>query len=390
MFIKCRAWIFFFAVNCLAGCAYLDIDVSVYEGSTPVDTANANLVIVQIQADNSGFFRKKDPITVDSLVNDVGKDFIRGQGKNYLSAFKKSFRVKNDKEPSETKESELAGNANKAASQDWMRIESNLRKELERVLFSSSLVMQELEILTVEVDKEVSSIVLSAKGSAAYSRILIAKKMFDLDFKEASKKINFLVENAVSNQEIAEQIAAVLTDRTPDRLAGISSDDSVGGRIVGSPTFNKHISKIVSDTESWSLYNENSFTAFGGDAQFVAVSKGLTEFRQKSLDFDPSAVVAAGGELTKAGLKLFASISSGKFKVSSQNPEEVLGPNKALIRQNKETLKRRSFARRQFLTTLATIYDNTKDPSADASKIKKSLKDAVLWFEAQMLIPAED
>jgi hypothetical protein len=358
----------------------LDIDVSLYKGNTPVSIRDAKTLVVKIENDNSNFFNT----TKSRTANDLILSFKNSKSEFYNE--QKAVYIKNGATQSKAKA---------AVDKTWTKLLGSVKKEVGLIGNASISVNRELVNLKGYLRNEGSKKFLSSQGTQSYGDLLDLKTIFDNRYQESTKKLDKMVTFYVLDNAFIENVRQL----SPDRNAGIASDDSVAGRVVGSPIFNPYIGEIAGDVTNWDLYNTNSFTALGGDAQFVAVGKGLIEFRQKSLDFDPSAAVAAGSALTKAGLKLSAAFATGRFEQQSTDGQNLMPSfNKAKMKQLKGLLERRLFARRQLLNTLAKIHEEDM-PSADSSKIEKAdsakkieknVRAAVAWFEAQLLIPLEE
>lgn len=95
------------------------------------------------------------------------------------------------------------------------------------------------------------------------------------------------------------------------RATGIATSGEVEGRLVGYSIFDRFIAKLSRDDDSWIEFGRGKFRTYGGSAQFVVVREGHVVFRQKSLDFDPTAIVGAGTAMARLGLRLGAAIATG-------------------------------------------------------------------------------
>ena len=152
---------------------------------------------------------------------------------------------------------------------------------------------------------------------------------------------------------------------------------------------------VYSQDVEWDKINTNSFWTFGGDAQFVAVRKGLVEYRQKSLDFDPSSAIAAGSALTEAGLSIAAAVAMGKMPVLAvgDTAATTVGFNEVELQANQELLKRREVAKAVYLLTVAKLMEELEGfgasiTQAQAQDIDAKLKSATQFYLTQLEIPA--
>lgn len=191
--------------------------------------------------------------------------------------------------------------------------------------------------------------------------------------------------------------------------AGVSNNDQTFGRIIGSPVFANYIKTIpndepfwkfwADDDKYWTKFNTNYFNAWGGDAQFVAIGKGLIEFRQKSLDFDPTSAISAGSALSIAGLQVAAALATGQIALpvaktdsgtdtNSFSSGNGVTLNQAKLNSNKDLLKRRSMATRDYITSLATLVERIsqdRQPRAnELALLRKELRSLTAFFEARL------
>lgn len=416
-----------------AGCANLDIDASIYTGPLPVSSEDAIQLVTEIKAGSEGVFNQEYEAVRSQLIAPA-KEVIDKQHyeagiirceKIASTTLKDGASVSSvgedaicpiNLDPSITAYDTSSLSATEKARFDkaskryakawvikkWRPLEPLFQREIDsRIKLSFEQVVKGLEQLEEAVYSantqkpssydESGGTAFSGIPANDYQQLLVAKDLYDLKYESLESKLAEMYKIQIENSADEQKAITKLKELSPDRVVGISSGDMVKGRVIGSPIFNKNIRALSKNSSYWKPFNSNSFTAIGGDAQFVAVRKGLVEYRQKSLDFDPTPAVGAGSALTSAGLKVAAALASGQIPVLPSDGSEPISSeqviNEVEIKTNNELLARRKQAKALYLMTLSGILSDLEAGTIDDSMAQKRLSSATNYLIISLEIP---
>ena len=393
------------------GCAKLRIDTAVYNGPMPVSLEEANKLIIEIQHDETGLFNPKVSNQEEALFN---SNKLKKSDKSKIINL---TQIRSDhlllKDPTKSQQ-DIAKEADEFAEKEWKdTIEPAFaKKEIEKIWEKNAKVSYtQTEEALGKLIKSINKIpeasqYLTPAATSNYYHLLSKKHSFNKNYRLFIEALTDFWDDAISTNS---QDYLLLRITPTYHTAGVSNNDQTFGRIIGSPVFANYIKTIpndepfwkfwADDDKYWTKFNTNYFNAWGGDAQFVAIGKGLIEFRQKSLDFDPTSAISAGSALSIAGLQVAAALATGQIALpvaktdsgtdtNSFSSGNGVTLNQAKLNSNKDLLKRRSMATRDYITSLATLVERIsqdRQPRAnELALLRKELRSLTAFFEARL------
>lgn len=380
----------------MTGCASLDVNVSVYNGPIPVSVQKVQSTISALENDSSGVLNKDFEESYIAKIIAVEKTI------NW------NFEIAKCKEGKKVNNEKCLENASAKLDKELKRRAEDLMRDLHDVQLSREplLVFYDKTNQTLLTAMKQNRHMIIGQGASHYSNLLIAWNHFYSNYTKLNQSVNTYLQQVANsdalkrdvNQVLVNQALSDLEPNRPER-GGIATSGLLGKNalIVGSPLFSEKISAIIKDKDNWESINSSNFSAYWGDAQFVVVRKGLVEFRQKSLDFDPAPAVAAGSSITGLGLKVTSALATGQFPSvagkSESSDENTLAPlpkvDQPSIDANQALLNRRLYARQEYLMKLADLYDEFNATPPSAEQLKKKLASAVALFEARLRLPKD-
>jgi hypothetical protein len=365
----------------VVSCARLEITTSVYSGDIPIPASKAYEFITSTKNDEvyANISKSKNPL--NWLLKSSKSIIIEGNTETFINnkLTEKKARISAHK-IWDTLENEIASQF----EEDIIQLEDSILRtkvavaKLENSLINKKYVKREL---------------LFHASRSEYLSAINEKTIFDHNYTNLTCELArlFTGKGSIADKEAAEEISKL---KSINFNPGIAGNERFNGQTVGSPLFSNSIRYLPKDDKYWSTYSRTKFSAYGGDAQFVAVRKGLVDFRQKSLDFDPTSTIAAGSALTKASLKVAAALATGQIPsltgTEKQENTDVVWVDEAQFKSDKETLKRRTRATQIYLGELAEIYDKsnmTLPPTL--AELANEVERITTKFEAFLLLPTK-
>lgn len=387
----------------LGGCANLDVNVSVYNGPTPVSVQKVQSAISALENDPSGGLNKDYETKSSNFESKYVEKVLKVEKETNLK-FDRA-KCKRDNLRNAMNEQACLKEKKTKRDEEFKNREADLRTDLQSIQSCRQplLVFYDKTNQALLTAVKQNQRMLIGEGAGHYGNLLIAWNCFYNEYAKLKLTVNtYLQIEAIPNLEIEKELAD-LEPNKPER-GGIATSGLVGQNalIVGSPLFSEQISAMIKDGANWESINNSNFSAYWGDSQFVVVRKGLVEFRQKSLDFDPAPAVAAGSSITALGLKVASAVATGQFPAvggesessGTNTPAPLPKVDQASIDANQTLLNRRLFARQEYLMTLADIHDeiktaNTSGTPLTTERVKKKLTNATALFEGRLRLPKE-
>lgn len=292
-------WIF------IAGCSTrLTISVDIYDG--PLRLTNHDALVVA--ASQPVFDKAKQDGWVKNVIDDTLERYKDYQVNQHINRPSPSNGSETSTEEATKKANNLADKARISLDDAWGEHCEKAANDVGRavILFNSMNGSTDFNYVS-------------------YQNLMDKLLAFEVGFREFETKTKVALGLPLGADA---QLEAIMDRIQKERISirqVLAQNQSSTGPAVGSPVFDVRIAEIIENDQSmecnnywensspdhWVPFSQNEFHASGGDAQFVVIRDGLVVFRQKSLDFDPTAVAGASAALARAGMSAAAALATG-------------------------------------------------------------------------------